>query len=602
MLIQLGTTTRTIRQVLHRQAPKIISVVLIDLTLGMFVVIQILLSREVFLSLGSRSGFKSALLYLALAGLLQGLAQPFAKVRELLSERILVQAERSCDQLIVAWSQSCAYEDLLDPAILGAVQGLRRLPQLTVGLFLAAAQGLSTLVVAAISIVIMISFAPILLVSLAILPLPLILASLRLARSKSRRFVEDRDETRLRALLLAPFEAASAAEDVRVYGIATIALQKLEESFERSLARYRRRSRSDVSSIVLLSAAEGISVLSAIGLILRYGSLLTVQGLGSAAAGLFAQFRVAVAFQQIGGALALIESNAREITFSGHLLKNEGAAPRDEPRTNHKSTGNENSVLISPQRSSFEGETLLLREVNYRYPGSPHDTLIGINLGLRPGELIALTGRNGAGKSTLLRLLSGVSLPTSGEIYFEGLMIEPLTQSVLQASTSGIFQAAALMPMSLLELVESGRAHESLDPEELQRLLSRVGLGHLVSSLPGGASTTLYPGLPGSAELSFGQMRLVRLARMLRKSASIVILDEPTLGLDAEVTQQAIEVIKNEATNTQKVVLVATHDERILSQAERVLYLRRGRLAGDGTLNELKEDVDFIEVMLNTRR
>jgi putative ABC transport system ATP-binding protein len=213
-----------------------------------------------------------------------------------------------------------------------------------------------------------------------------------------------------------------------------------------------------------------------------------------------------------------------------------------------------------------------------RFSRQTHPTvtaLEGVSVDIRPGEFVGIAGPSGSGKSTLLHLLAGLDTPTEGEVTLAGTKTTGLSEqrrARLRLEHVGIvFQHFYLLPSIsargnvALPLVEYG-VGKSTRRETATDLLGRVGLDDRTTHKPG--------------ELSGGEQQRVAIARALAMDPEVLIADEPTGELDTETGDRIIEVLR--ASTDDRAVVVASHDERVLEETDRVLRLRDGRLMSDG--------------------
>ncbi|GAY13137.1 ABC transporter ATP-binding protein [Pseudonocardia sp. N23] len=199
--------------------------------------------------------------------------------------------------------------------------------------------------------------------------------------------------------------------------------------------------------------------------------------------------------------------------------------------------------------------------------------LDGLDLALRPGELLALLGPSGCGKTTALRLLAGFDTPSSGQILIDGRDVTGVPAS--KRDTGMVFQAYSLFPtMTAADNVAFGlrmrRVAATTRRSRAAELLELVGLGDRGGSYP--------------HELSGGQQQRVALARALAVSPSVLLLDEPLSALDARVRVQLRDEIRRLQLAEGITTLFVTHDQsEALAVADRVAVLNAGRMEQVGT-------------------
>jgi putative ABC transport system ATP-binding protein len=201
--------------------------------------------------------------------------------------------------------------------------------------------------------------------------------------------------------------------------------------------------------------------------------------------------------------------------------------------------------------------------------------LDGVSLDLRGGEFSLLMGPSGSGKSTLLAVLSGLVPPDSGEVVALGREVWGMTdvqrEEFRRASTGFIFQGYNLFPaltvreqleMVLLWAMETPPAEAS---RRVGEALDLLGLAEKAGRVP--------------EQLSGGEKQRVAIARALIKEPRLIFADEPTSALDWQRGRQIVELLKHSAQERGAVLVVVSHDSRVLPYADRVLHLEDGRLA-----------------------
>ncbi|MFF3936517.1 ABC transporter ATP-binding protein [Streptomyces phaeofaciens] len=195
----------------------------------------------------------------------------------------------------------------------------------------------------------------------------------------------------------------------------------------------------------------------------------------------------------------------------------------------------------------------------------------GLTLALHPGETVALLGPNGAGKSTTLDLLLGLKQADSGTVRVFGTAPR---EAIVAGRVGAMLQSGGLMDeVTVAELVALACALHP-KPYELSEVLSRAG----VSQIAGRKVD----------KLSGGQAQRVRFALATAGDSDLIVLDEPTTGMDV-TTRQAFWATMREQADQGRTVLFATHYlEEADAIADRVLVLHRGRLLADGTAAEIK--------------
>jgi ABC-type multidrug transport system fused ATPase/permease subunit len=229
-----------------------------------------------------------------------------------------------------------------------------------------------------------------------------------------------------------------------------------------------------------------------------------------------------------------------------------------------------------------DGDLLIrFEQVSFSYPGSASLLLDGLDLEIRPGELLAVVGLNGAGKSTLTKLLCGLYRPTSGRITVNGVDIADIPE--WNRAMAVVFQDFVRYPLSLLENIALGCAAEPVDPEEIRAAARIVGIEEMAERLPLGWDTPLDTARTGGVELSGGQWQQVAMARALYAvgaGARVLVLDEPTAHLDVR-SEAALFTRLTDAVHDVATVLV-THRLWTVRHSDRIVLVQDGRILEDG--------------------
>jgi putative ABC transport system ATP-binding protein len=238
------------------------------------------------------------------------------------------------------------------------------------------------------------------------------------------------------------------------------------------------------------------------------------------------------------------------------------------------------------------GDSVVLRtvELEKTFRGATPDTTAvaavnGIDLVVRRGEFVAITGASGSGKSTLLHLLGGITRPTAGRVLLEGVDLAGLDDDALarirRRRLGFVFQRYNLIPeLSLLEnvtlpLVLDGVGDAASDAAG-RRALDAVELLHRARHRPD--------------ELSGGEQQRGAVARALVADPALVMADEPTGALDSVNARRVVELFERLVADRGQTVVLVTHETAVAAAASRTIRIRDGRVQSDtGTAGEGRE-------------
>ncbi|MEQ1976174.1 cysteine/glutathione ABC transporter ATP-binding protein/permease CydC [Xenorhabdus sp. SGI240] len=223
--------------------------------------------------------------------------------------------------------------------------------------------------------------------------------------------------------------------------------------------------------------------------------------------------------------------------------------------------------------------SLEIKNVDFTYPGQPQSVLKNISLSLTSGEHLALLGKTGCGKSTLLQLLTRAWDVNSGEIQLNLHPIAHYDESTLRSMMSIVPQRIHVFSHTLRENLLL--AKPGADDAELTTVLQQVGLGYLLDT---DKKLNCWMG-EGGRQLSGGEQRRLGIARALLHNAPLMLLDEPTEGLDADTEQQILALLHRSCQH--KTLIIVTHRLTGLQFMDRICVMDEGRIIEQGKHNAL---------------
>ncbi len=225
----------------------------------------------------------------------------------------------------------------------------------------------------------------------------------------------------------------------------------------------------------------------------------------------------------------------------------------------------------------------------YGTGGAEVHALNDVSLEFPRGQFTAVMGASGSGKSTLMHILAGLDRPTKGKVFIDGTDITNMGDRELtrlrRDKVGFVFQAFNLLPMLTagenitLPLSIAGR---KADSDQLRALVDSVGLADRLSHRP--------------SELSGGQQQRVAVARSLVSEPAVIFADEPTGNLDSRSSAEVLDLLRSSVDDYGRTVVMVTHDAGAAANADRVVFLRDGEVAGDRGHLSADEILDALKV------
>ncbi len=218
-------------------------------------------------------------------------------------------------------------------------------------------------------------------------------------------------------------------------------------------------------------------------------------------------------------------------------------------------------------------EVVRTEELKKYYPLGTHTVKVldGVNLTVKEGEFVAITGKSGSGKSTLLHMLGALDVPTSGEVYIDGKSLASMTreeQAVFRRRKVGVvFQSYNLIPdLSVYENIVLPIELDGgyVDKAYIEELLRQLKIEDKRDALPG--------------TLSGGQQQRTAIARALSYKPAILLADEPTGNLDTQTSHDVMGLLKTVARKYQQTTILITHDMDVAQLSDRIVYMEDGKI------------------------
>ena len=225
------------------------------------------------------------------------------------------------------------------------------------------------------------------------------------------------------------------------------------------------------------------------------------------------------------------------------------------------------------------GSSIRLADVTFGYRWD-RPVLEGIDLAIERGETVGIVGPSGTGKSTLVGLIPRFFDPWSGSVSVDGCDVRTLSTRDLRRRIAVVRQEPLLLPVSVRENIAYGR--DDVTEDQVRRAAEHALAAEFIEDLPLGYDTVLAE---RGKTLSGGQRQRLAIARALCRDAPILLLDEPTAGLDAESEADLLRLVEQAAP--ERTVVMVTHRLSSLRRADRIVVLEGTHIVERGTHGEL---------------
>jgi ATP-binding cassette subfamily B protein len=374
-------------------------------------------------------------------------------------------------------------------------------------------------------------------------------------------------------------EAISAMAVVQLHGAGEREEERFHDLNRRSLKQGVAATRLEARMYrsVELTLAAGLAVMLSLGTIRALQGALTPGELI-----VFVSY-VRAAYRPLQRASKTVQRSAKALAATERIVELLEVEPaiQDAP----------DAQPAPPLRGQIAFE-----HVDFAYrPGE--QVLHDVTFEIEPGRHVALVGASGAGKSTLLSLVPRLFDPSSGQVTLDGLDVSTLTLETLRSQVSLVLQESVLFGLSIAENIRYGCPDAS--DEEVEQAARAARVHDVVMAFPEGYDTVLSE---RGQTLSGGQRQRIALARALIRRTPILLLDEPTTGLDARTQVEIVSVLREELLQDNTTVVIATHDSRLIQAADEVVVLEHGRVRERGTYDELlRTSPDFRWLVVEER-
>ncbi len=252
---------------------------------------------------------------------------------------------------------------------------------------------------------------------------------------------------------------------------------------------------------------------------------------------------------------------------------------------------NMKSTLVDPPQPKTippaPQESIELRNVSFRYPGSDRWIFKDFNLTIPAGKIVAIVGENGAGKSTLIKLLCRFYDPETGSVNLDNADIRDFSQTEWRAMLTVMFQFPVTYQKTVSENIALGDVDRDISPDEIRSAIAEAGATEIIDRLPHKENTRLGKWFAEGTDLSGGEWQRIALARAFIRQAPILILDEPTSFMDSWSEHDWLDRFRGMANG--RTAIVITHRFTLAMRADMIHVLQAGQVVESGNHNMLLE-------------
>jgi ATP-binding cassette subfamily B protein len=404
---------------------------------------------------------------------------------------------------------------------------------------------------------------------------PTFVAQIRLARLRGAMMERTAPMFRRQAFYAALLLDMRAAKEIRLFGLGAFFRTRMMRELRAAQAQERHQDRLALRVDGSLAVLTGVVSLVALAVFVRQ----VFHGQGAAADLIVVIAALGAVQMSVSGLVQQFATAGETLMMFGHYV--------DVTAGLRPAAGTRPLPPAPPLRDGVE-----LDDVWFRYAPDHDWVLRGVTLRIPYGTSLALVGDNGAGKSTLVKLLCGFYPPTRGVIRWDGVDIARYDPASLRARLAATFQDFMAYDLSARDNITVGDVGAAADTGRISAAAADAGVDATLRALPRGYDTMLSRAFSGDAPdsagvlLSGGQWQRVALARAcLRDGADLLILDEPSSGLDVEAEHEIhrrLASLRRERTS-----LLISHRLNTVRDADRIVVLRDGTVLEQGGHAEL---------------
>lgn len=242
---------------------------------------------------------------------------------------------------------------------------------------------------------------------------------------------------------------------------------------------------------------------------------------------------------------------------------------------------------------------LEIRNLGYKYPNSNKWAFRNINLTISKGEKIALIGKNGSGKTTFLKVITGLYMPTEGNVIIDGHDIRTISKP--ERLFSIIFQDYIKYEFDVIENIAIGNINDKNNIQFIEKCAQIIGASDFINTLPNRYHQVLSNRFEDGSQISGGQWQKIAVARALFSNRPFLILDEPSASLDIMAEKKLFDLLlRDQSFFKGKTLILVSHRLAHIQYTDRILLMDNGKLIADGSHDELLQNSTLYRTLYET--
>ncbi len=404
---------------------------------------------------------------------------------------------------------------------------------------------------------------PLVLPAVVVANVPMWLAIRRVRRDVFDQDVWETPLMRKRAYYRSLLASRETAPEVRAFGLAPVLRQRFGDLSDQHVAEVQRRWKWRGRQLTMSHLLAAVLLMATFVIVLLFyrSGRMSLPEAGAAMIGL----------QRLAQTLGGMQWPLGQL-YEGAMFLRDSEAFLDIAAGTHAGDATQPAPPF---------DVVTLEGVGFSYPEATRPALDGVDINVRPGEVIALVGENGSGKTTLAKMIAGLYRPSTGRMTWGGIDTVDVAQADLSQQVTVVFQDFCRYELTVHDNVAFGAPERVDDRDAVRVAAQRSGAARFVEPLPDGYDTVLGRMFDGGRDLSVGQWQRMAIARAFFRDTPLVILDEPTAALDPRAEHELFDKMRELFAG--RAVVLISHRFSTVRGADRIYVLDHGQVIEEGS-------------------